>query len=437
MKRNLYHKLLDWKKSKNRKPLVLRGARQVGKTYLLKTFGKNEYQHCLYLNFEENPQLAGFFSEKLDPNRILENLRIYLDNLIHAKDCFIIFDEIQECPEALNSLKYFQEQAPEFHIAAAGSLLGVKLSQTKGFPVGKVNFYDLYPLSFFEFLEALDKKKLRDFLEELKTLKPVAEPIHHELIGWLKKYLVIGGMPEAVATYQENNDFSKVRQVQNEILQAYVLDFAKHAPPQQVMNITKIWESIPNHLAKENKKFVFSAVRKGARARDYESAIQWLADAGLIYKVYNISTPKLPLAAYSDKNIFKVFLIDAGLLTAMSKVPPQAILDKHALFSEFNGAFTENFVTEELIPLYGDLYYWTSEGTAEVDFVVQKGTEILPLEVKADVSKKKKSLLVYGEKYKTPILSRASLMNLHHSGNIANYPLYLASLFPLNNSEKN
>ena len=427
MKRNQYNELLKWKQSAGRKPLILRGARQVGKTYLLKTFGINEYDAYLYLNFEAEPNLSGLFTHNLKPSTLLDNIRTYFNQDIKPEKTLLIFDEIQESPEALNSLKYFQEQAPNYHIVAAGSLLGVKMSHVKGFPVGKVNFLDLYPLSFFEFLEAIGKTKLCDLLLQQKEFKNIPEPIHHELILMLKKYMYIGGMPEAVAEYVKTENLLSIRKIQDEILDAYALDFAKHAPKDQLMKITSIWESIPNQLAKENKKFIFSAIRKSARGREYESAIQWLADAGLIYKSYNINTPKLPLAAFANKNAFKVFLLDVGLLSAISHIPAQSILDENRLFSEFNGAFTENYIAQELATKHYPLYYWTSEGIAEVDFIVEHEMNIFPLEVKAGTSRKKKSLLVYGEKYQPNVLLRTSLMNLKKDRNVCNIPLYLIS----------
>ena len=431
MKRAIFKQLLAWKTSQRRKPLILQGARQVGKTYILKTLGEKEYPHYVYVNFEEDPKLKGLFEDSLNPRRVLQDLSIYLNQDIQPEKTLIIFDEIQECPNALNSLKYFNEQANEFHIAAAGSLLGIKLKQNKGFPVGKVNFLELYPLTFFEFLNATDKAKLRELLEEIQEFKPIAEPLHQELINALKQYFFVGGMPEAVAEFHANNNLNSVREIHQEILNAYLLDFAKHAPPNQVMKITAIWELIPGQLAKENKKFIFSALSKSARAREYETALQWLADAGLIYKSYNISTPKLPLERYADKNIFKVFLLDVGLLSALCRTPAQIILDDEKLFSEFYGAFTENFVAQELAShQHKSLYYWTSEGIAEVDFIIDHELQIYPLEVKKNFSKKKKSLIVYGQKYQTKFLARASLRNLKCDGNIQNYPLYMVCRFP-------
>lgn len=429
MKRDLYSACLNWKKSKTRKPLIIRGARQVGKTYLLKEFGKNEYSNFVYLNFEEDPKLNDLFSNVLKPAIILENIKIYMNVDIEPESTLLIFDEIQESPSALNSLKYFQEQVTPFHIAAAGSLLGIKLANTKGFPVGKVSFLDLYPLSFMEFLTALNKAKLRDLLTKTAQFSEIPNPIHSELINLLKKYIIVGGMPEAVVQFIKDENLSSVRQIQHEILDGYLLDFAKHAPKADILKITQVWQSIPSQLAKENKKFVFSALRKSARGREYESAIQWLADAGLIHKSYNISTPKIPLSGFANNHAFKVFLLDVGLLSTMSQLPIKLMVEEFQMFSEFNGALTENFVAQELTANQTNLYYWTSEGIAEVDFIVQKDTSLMPLEVKAGVSRKKKSLLVYAAKYKSKYLLRSSLMNLKKDGEIYNIPLYLIGRF--------
>jgi uncharacterized protein len=431
--RDLYQQLILWKNSKNRKPLILRGARQVGKTFLLKSFGKQEYKSVIYLNFEENPKLANLFSEGLNPLVVLDNISIYTNQFIDQQDLnntLIILDEIQEAPTALNSLKYFQEHANTIHIAAAGSLLGIQLANTKGFPVGKVNFLDLYPLTFLEFLAAIGKNKLYSFLSnsiiDPKISEPIPEPIHEQIIVLFKKYLFIGGMPEVVLEYITNKNLLTIKELQKSILAAYNLDFAKHAPKEQIIKITQIWGSIVNQLAKENKKFIFSAVRSSARAREYENAISWLVDAGLIYKAYDISTPKLPLSRYKNCNFFKIFLFDVGLLSAMSNIPAKSVIEENNnILSEFYGAFTENFVAQELFKNMQQLYYWTSAGTAEIDFIIEHNLNIYPLEVKANISRKKKSLLSYNEKYKPPLLLRTSLMNLKKDGNIYNVPLYL------------
>ncbi|HSX19763.1 MAG TPA: ATP-binding protein [Gammaproteobacteria bacterium] len=426
MKRDLYVQLLAWKSSPSRKPLILQGARQVGKTYILKEFGRQEYANCIYLNFELEA-LKGFFQGSLQPKTIIEKLSVFTEQSIIPERTLIIFDEIQECPEALNSLKYFQEQANEYHIVAAGSLLGVKLAHTKGFPVGKVNFLDLYPLSFHEFLLAIDKVKLREYLANLKSIEPLDAPLHNELLDLLKKYMFIGGMPEAISTYIKTNDLLQIRDVQRSILKAYDLDFAKHAPKNEVMRISQIWNSIPRQLAKENAKFVFSVVREGARGREYEIALQWLLEAGLIIKQYNLTVPKLPLPAYGDTNAFKVFMLDIGLLGAMADIPVKILASDQKLFSEYNGAFTENYVAQAFVPKHPRLYYWTSPGTAEVDFVLEHDLEIYPLEVKSGVATRKKSLLIYAQKYKPRLLLRTSLMNLKLDANVCNFPLYLIS----------
>jgi len=423
--RNIYQELVQWKQAKVRKPLILRGARQVGKTHLLKTFAAQEYAEHVYLNFETDPKLESLFADDLSPSTIINNISLHLERDFDLKDTLFIFDEIQEAPTALNSLKYFAEQAPEVAVAAAGSLLGIKLRHSKGFPVGKVEFLDLYPLSFTEFLTAVGKTKLSSLLTELADLNPLPEALHEECLSWLKKYFFIGGMPEAVATFVATENFSQVRKVQQALLDAYLLDFAKHAPKEQVARISQIWESIPLQLAKENKKFIFSALSKSARGREYETAIQWLSDAGLIYRSYAINKPQLPLAAYCKQNIFKIFLIDVGLLASMSRLPTKALTIDGNIFAEFYGAFTKNFVAQQLVNQHYPLYYWASEGAAELDFVLEEEGDIIPLEAKAGVSRQKKSLLLYKEKYAPSCLLRSSLLNLKHDGAITNLPLYL------------
>lgn len=432
MKRDLYQQLEKWKNSTRRKPLILNGARQVGKTYALKYFGKTSYEKTAYLNFERDEKLAQYFERTLDPKQLINILRIHTETEIDPHNTLLIFDEIQKCPSALNSLKYFCEEANEYHVAAAGSLLGVKTAGEKGFPVGKVNFLNLYPLTFFEFLSALGQEKTRHFLEGYNTYEPIPNPMHEKLIQQLKYYFYVGGMPEAVAEYAKTEKLNIVREIQLEILNAYEKDFAKHAPPHEIMKITTVWKQVHRQLAKENKKFIFSAIRKSARGRDYEEAIQWLSDAGLIYKSYLVESPKFPLSAYADNNTFKIFLLDVGLLGAQSALSPQTIIDGDLLFTEFKGSLTENYAVQELIATkHRKPYYWTSEGTAEVDFLIEEDHEIYPLEVKAGPSQKKKSLLVYNQKYTPSKLIRATTMNLMHNGEIYNYPLYLISRFPL------
>jgi uncharacterized protein len=425
MKRAIMHKLVEWKGGPGRKPLILMGARQVGKTSILKQFGASHYQKTVYLNFEDNPKLCKLFEASLAPEAILKALMIEFDITIEPDQTLIIFDEIQECPSALNSLKYFCENAPEYHVAAAGSLLGVKLRHEKGFPVGKVQFLTLYPLSFLEFLQVNNQERLTQYIEELKKPEPLPPNLHDKLLESFKEYLFVGGMPEAVYEFLQTKNLSKVREIQDSILRAYSLDFAKHAPKDQVMKINQIWGSIPQQLAKENKKFLYSALRPGARAKEFEVALQWLIEAGLIHKVSQISCPKIPLSAYADFNIFKLYLVDVGLIGAMSKLAAKTILYDNDLFQEFRGALTENFVTEELVHSQFSLFYWTSEGRAEVDFVIEYDGSIYPLEVKSGPSSKKKSLLVYADQYSPKLLIRASPMNLKKDGDILNCPLYL------------
>ena len=432
MKRDLYKQLLRWKGDPARQPLLVQGARQVGKTYLLKEFGAQEFKNCCYINFEEMPACKVFFEADLKPHRILRDLGIHLEMKIAPAATLIIFDEIQACPNALTSLKYFCEHAPEYFIVAAGSLLGVKLSGAKGFPVGKVHFCHLFPMSFLEFLDAIGRPMLRALLEEIQTFEPIGEPHHQQLLELLKVYFYVGGMPKPVLRYIQTEDLDVVRETQEDILKAYVHDFAKHAPSSLVMKITQIWDSIPVHLGKENKKFIFSAIKKSARARDYEEALQWLLDAELIYRVQQITTPKLPLKSYEDHEAFKVYLLDVGLLGCMCRLPARVIVEGDQLFIEFKGSFAENYVAQALKAALGkSLHYWASEREAEVDFLVEWEGNLFPLEVKSGTSTKKKSLLVYQEKYHPAVISRASLMNLKKDGALCNYPLYFISRFPM------
>ncbi len=428
MERDIYQHLAEWKRSHRRKPLVLNGARQVGKTYALRHFGKNAYESVVYLNFEKDERLASYFEGSLDPKELIRLIMIHAAIDIEPEKTLIIFDEVQECPRALNSLKYFCEEASNYHIAAAGSLLGVKTAGERGFPVGKVNFLHLSPLTFFEFLTALGQGRTRQLLEEYSSFEPLPSAIHDKLIQLLKVYFFVGGMPEAVVEYVKTENMDAVRDIQLEILNAYEKDFAKHAPPHEIMKITTVWREVHRQLAKENKKFIFSAIRKSARARDYEDAIQWLLDAGLIHKSCRVEAPKFPLSAYAESNIFKLFLFDIGLLGAQSHLSAKVTIEGDQLFTEFKGALTENFVAQELTANdKSALYYWMSEGTAEVDFLIEEDHAIYPLEVKAGASQKKKSLLVYNQKYQPSKLVRATTMNLKHDGSIYNYPLYMAS----------
>lgn len=432
MKRDILKDLHQWKHSKRRKPLILKGARQVGKTHALTQFAKKAYQGLAYINFEEMSDAADLFFGSLAPDTVLPKLQIYLDCKIEPASTLLFFDEIQACPNALNSLKYFNESANQYHIVSAGSLLGVKLANSKGFPVGKVNFMQMYPLTFFEFLSAIGKSKLREMLEDIKVFDAISEPFHTKLMDLAKTYIFVGGMPEAVSVFSNENDFKQVRSIHKEILKSYDLDFSKHVnSPNDTLKISAVWQSIPKQLAKENKKFIYSVLRKSARGREYETAIQWLTDASLIHKVMQISRPLIPLNAYVNTDVFKTYSVDVGLLAAMCELNPKTLLAGSDLYREFNGALIENFVAQELIANHQKpLYYWTSEGRAEIDFVASYEDLIFPLEVKSGFTRYKKSLIAYNEKYNPPLLARISPRNLTRDGKFTNYPLYLANKFP-------
>ena len=422
MKRTAIAQLTEWKISPNRKPLVIRGARQVGKTWLMKEFGKQEFKNFVYINFDSNPDMANLFEGSLQIPRLIAGLQIYSGQKI-STDTLLIFDEIQEVPRALSSLKYFCEEAPEYAIIAAGSLLGVAMHKGTSFPVGKVDFMDLYPLSFIEFLNATGNENLVDLLQSgdwqlITTFK-------NKYIELLRYYYFVGGMPEAVQTFIDENDFNAVRKVQQNILTAYEQDFSKHAPVETVPRIRMVWQSIPSQLAKENRRFVYGALRKGARAKDFELAIQWLKDCGLIQQVIRLSKPALPLPAYADEG-FKMFLSDVGLLGAMSGLDVTTLLHGNAFFNEFKGALTEQYVAQELRCSLGQTPCdWSAEhATAEVDFVFQYKSGIYPLEVKAEENLKAKSLKVYSEKYTPAIAIRSSMSDYRHDDWLLNLPLY-------------
>ena len=427
MEREIYSELLDWKKSDRRKPLILEGARQVGKTYLMKYFGSQEYESVAYLNFEENPELDSIFSNRLDVKRVISELGLIAGVKILPGKTLIIFDEIQESSSCLNSLKFFNENANEFHIISAGSLLGIKLNRPKNIPLGKVNYLKLYPLNFYEFLRALGKNDIVEKINSTDIHDSISEILHNEFIYLLKTYLVIGGMPEVVKHYVEENNFLDAREIQNEILRGYELDFSKHAPATDIPRISLIWKSIPSQLAKENKKFVYKCVRSGARAREFESALQWLFDASLIYKCSNVEVPKIPLKSYTNDHIFKIYMGDVGLLGALSQIEIKEILVGNKVFSEFTGAFIENYVAQNLVSRdfknQKELFYWTSSATSEVDFLFQRGSEIIPLEVKSGENVKGKSLKVFYDKYGMHCY-RTTALNFKIQDWVTNIPLY-------------
>lgn len=428
MKRHIYKKLISWKKSANRKPLLMQGARQVGKTYVIKEFGKSEYRQVLYLNFEEDPLLHSFFNQTLNPIDIINSLEIYKNIKIKPEDTLIILDEIQASGFALNSLKYFHEKCPEYNIIAAGSLLGIVLSSNAAFPVGQVNLLEMFPLTFLEFIEALDYHNYVELINSLHVKSEILLPFHEKMVDLLKLYYIIGGMPESVETYIQTKQFNDVRERQREILKTYSYDFVKHANAIDIPRINLVWESIPKYLGKENKKFIFSKLKDGARGRDYEYSLEWLKSAGLIYYSHNINKPQFPLKHYKE-NAFKVYYLDTGLLGAASNLPPQIILEKNKLFVEFNGALVENFAAQELRAIgIEDLFYWTNyQGKAEVDFLFECYPNIYPLEIKAGINLKSKSLQSYNEKYKPALLIRSSLLNLKKDINSLNIPLYALS----------
>ena len=425
MKRFAYISLIHWKNDAYRKPLVIQGARQVGKTHTIKHFGKEEYEQCIYLNFEEDPELEKLFNGNLSPKNILKNISLYFGKNIKPKTTLLFFDEIQIVPKALTSLKYFHEQAPEYHIISAGSLLGVSVGKQSSFPVGKVNFLTMNPLSFGEFLLALGETLLADTIKDLDKVKSLPSIVHHKLLEQYKLYLFLGGMPEVLAKYIKNNDIVQAREIQKEIIKAYQQDFSKYTTATQAVKTSEVWNSIPFQLAKENKKFKYGDVQKKARSTTYELTIEWLKKAGLIHLAYQVSTPKLPLPGYSDNSKFKVYMVDTGLLGAMLNVKSDIILNPDRLFSEYNGAFIENFVSSQFIA-FGEeqLFYWTSGRMAEVDFLIAKGNKIHAIEVKSGTNRNIKSLRSYENKYHPDLIYRLSQREYHQTGNFINVPLY-------------
>ena len=424
MYRTAMESLLNWKRKKNKKPLIIRGARQVGKTWLMKEFGRTAYKETVYINFDNNNQMQTLFNGDLSIERIIMGLELYIGHKIDAENMLLIFDEIQEVPKALTSLKYFNENAPQYQIVCAGSLLGVALHQGTSFPVGKVEFLDLYPLSLFEFMRAMDKEQYVRLLEE-NDFK-MAATFRQEYVELLKHYYYVGGMPEVVLNFSENKDFNEAREIQQRILAAYEQDFSKHAPNEVVPRIRMLWNSIAAQLAKENKKFIYGLIKEGARAKEYELAMLWLADCGLVHKVQRITAPNLPLKAYEDLKAFKLFLVDIGLLSCMTGLRQQTLLDGNDLFKEFKGALTEQYVLQQLKTLKNiQTYYWSAErGMAEVDFIIDNGSNVIPLEVKAEANLQAKSLKVYREKFRPKLSIRASMADYKKEDELLNLPLW-------------
>lgn len=424
MYRIAIEKLYKWKESKHRKPLIIEGARQVGKTWLMKEFGRRAYKDNVYINFDSNSKMAELFSLDLDTDRLIMGIELYVGRKINPDNTLLIFDEVQEVPRALSALKYFYENAPSYHIICAGSLLGIALHEGTSFPVGKVDFMSLYPLSFKEFLMAVVGEQYAELLDKLDNNMITA--FKQTYIEALKQYYFVGGMPEAVQSFAEERDFSEVREIQKRILTAYEQDFSKHAPIETVPKIRMIWNSIPSQLAKENKKFIYGLVRKGGRAKEYETAIMWLCDCGLIYKISRVNAAGIPLKAYEDMKAFKLFIVDVGLLGCMTGLHQSTLLNGNDMFTVFKGALTEQYVCQQLktIEDLGIYYYTNDRGSCEVDFIIDTGEMIVPVEVKAEVNLKAKSLKTYYEKYSPKISVRTSMADYKKEDWITNLPLY-------------
>ena len=434
MYRMAMENLHAWKQSRRRKPLIIEGARQVGKTWLMKEFGRQAYGDTVYINFDSNARMAELFASDLDTKRLVLGLELYAGRKIDPENALLIFDEVQEVPRALAALKYFCEDAPQYHIVCAGSLLGIALHRGTSFPVGKVDFLKLYPLTFQEFLMAIGKKQFSELLDQQDF--SMITSFRETYADALKQYYFVGGMPEAVQSFAENQDFNEVRQIQKRILAAYEQDFSKHAPNEVVPRLRMLWNSIPAQLAKENKKFIYGLVREGARAKDYETALLWLSDCGLVHRVSRVNAPGTPLRAYEDMKAFKLFVLDVGLLGCMTGLHQRTLLDGNALFVEFKGALTEQYVCQQLKTL-ADLelcYYTNDRGSCDVDFVVDTGGRVMPLEVKAETNLRAKSLKTYRKKFSPELAIRTSMADYRKEDGLVNLPLYaigqIGSLLP-------
>ena len=424
MRRDKIKDLVAWKESPNRKPLIIRGARQVGKTWLMQEFGREHYGQTVYLNFEKNRRLRGLFADDFDIKRVIVALQAESGLVIDPKKTLIIFDEIQGVPEAITALKYFREDAPEYHIVAAGSLLGVALHSGISFPVGNVEFMDLFPLTYFEFLDAIGESGLTDIMKSGDWKLITAYRLG--LTDRLRQYYYVGGMPEAVLRFSKDQSFTGVREIQKQILFAYDQDLSKHAPVNMVPRIRMLWDSIPGQLAKENRKFIYGLIKEGSRAKDYEMALSWLIDCGMVHKVARVTKPAIPLKAYEDRGAFKLFISDVGLLSAMGDIDSGSLLDGNEIFSEFKGALTEQYVFQQLVASEQyPIFYWTAErSTAEIDFIIQHKGKVIPIEVKAEENLQAKSLKVYNEKFKPSVSIRTSMSDYRKEAWLTNLPLY-------------
>lgn len=428
MERTLINALVEWKNKPSRKPLILKGVRQCGKTYLLKDFGKRYYEETAYFNFEETEALKSVFEKDYDTKRILFELGLHTGKTIQPGTTLVIFDEIQECGRAITAMKYFCENAPEYHIVCAGSLLGIALQKQLSFPVGKVDFLTLYPMSFQEYLRAGNAETLADYIQNYKKGDTLPEVVSDKLEILLKQYYVTGGMPEVVETWFRTNSIEQMENVQQGIINSYELDFAKHAPAKDFPKLSAIWRSIPEQLAKENTKFIFSHVKKGWRSKDLEDALEWLIGAGLVYKVCKIEKPYIPLSSYADDTSFKLYMADVGILRKLSKLPYEVVLDATPHFREFKGSMTENYVLCELVQSVDNTaYYWSSGNTAEVDFVIQSGADIVPIEVKSEKNVKARSLAEYRKKYEPKYAVKTSMKSETSGDEVLNIPLYMIS----------
>ena len=426
IKRDIMTALLKWKQRLERKPLIIQGARQTGKTWIMRKFGEEYFDYVAYFNFDASEELCREFENTKSPERLIDILRLYTECPIEPGRTLIIFDEIQQSNKALNSLKYFCEDAPEYHILAAGSLLGVSLSRGDSFPVGKVEFLRMYPVTFREFLRA-DTPQMYEYLENLTEIAPLPEIVMGRVGEAYRRYQVCGGMPAAVTAMLEKGSVREFEEIQKSILTAYSLDFAKHAPGKDIPRIAAIWNSIPSQLAKENRKFVYKLVKTGARAREYEDGLLWLEHAGMIYRIFCSSKPGLPLRAYNDLSAFKIYLCDGGLLRVMAQLPADLLWTENSLYTEFKGAMAENMVLQSLVAHFDVMpRYWTSEATAEVDFLLQDNTSLLPVEVKSGTRLGGKSLGIYIDRFSVELALRFSMNNLRQDGAILNIPIFLA-----------
>lgn len=429
IERDIIETFKKWKDSTDRKPILLKGARQIGKTWAMEAFGRECFDYCVRFDFDRQPEMKSVFKDTKDPHRLIKELVLYQEQPIVAGKTLIIFDEIQECEEALNSLKYFCEDAPEYHVIAAGSLLGVAVKRRRmTVPVGKVEVMRMYPISFREFLKASDRKTF-DYVETLDEIRHLPEIILNKLRTEYRRYQVCGGMPEAVVALLDDKGLGAVESKLQDILDLYELDFAKYAEPREVPRIHAIWHSLPAQLSKENRKFIYKVIKTGARSKDYEDALLWLEEAGMIYRIHCISKPGMPLSAYEDTAAFKVYACDCGLLRRLAHLPASVVTDPIANYTEFKGAMSENAVLQSIMPLLDSQppYYWASEATAEIEFVVQWGENIVPVEVKAEENTSGRSLTEYNKKYSPKYRIRFSMLNLQYNCGMLSSPAPLAS----------